>query len=112
VLGPPLDGDERFAMQSGRLAHREEVEAAVTAALSAHPSEHWLEVLSQAGIAVGRVTTLPEAVARHRADSRTGLRAVHGSTIEVLAPAVSFGDEQWPPLSFPGEADREVEAVR
>jgi crotonobetainyl-CoA:carnitine CoA-transferase CaiB-like acyl-CoA transferase len=102
ALGPPLEGDERFTTQAGRLAHRQEVEAAVAEALSPHPTNHWLGVLGSAGIAVGRVATLPEAVERHRTDSRTGLRAVEGTEIEVLAPAVSFGDERWSPLPFPG----------
>lgn len=112
VLGPPLDSDERFRSQSGRLAHRQEVEAAVTEALSAHPTSHWLGVLAEAGIAVGRVASLAEAVDRHRTDSRTGLRAVEGSeVIEVLAPAVSFGDERWPALPLPGAPGRDNDDV-
>lgn len=111
-LGPPLNEDERFATQTGRLAHRQEVEAAVTEALAPHTTDHWLQVLGAAGVAVGRVATLAEAVDRQRTDSRTGLRAVEGTEIEVLAPAVSFGGERWPPLPFPANADRPAEAVR
>ncbi len=112
VLGPPLDGNERFVTQAGRLAHREEVESAVTAALSHHTSEHWTEVLSANGLAVGRVASLPEAIERHRGDSNTGLRVVEGSDrIEVLAPAVSFSDERWRPLPLPGATGRDGETV-
>jgi crotonobetainyl-CoA:carnitine CoA-transferase CaiB-like acyl-CoA transferase len=112
VLGPPLEGDERFLTQAGRLAHREEVESAVTAALGHHTSEHWAELLSANGLAVGRVATLPEAIERHRGDSSTGLRAVEGSDrIEVLAPAASFHGEQWGPLPLPGGPGSDSDAV-
>ena len=112
ALGPPLHGEERFASQAGRLAHRAEVEDAVTAALAAYGTEHWMGVLGEAGIAVGRVSTLPEAIQRHRAFSATGLRAVDGSDrIEVIAPAISFGSHAWPALALPGGPGADNEAV-
>jgi len=111
TLGPPLT-DERFATQAGRVAHRDELERAVTTALSTHSSEHWLATLSGAGIAVGRVSTLPEAVTRHRTDSATGMRRhVDSEAIEVVAPPVSFSAERWPPLPLPGAPGRDGEAV-
>jgi crotonobetainyl-CoA:carnitine CoA-transferase CaiB-like acyl-CoA transferase len=112
VLGAPLDGDERFLTQAGRLAHREALESAVTAALGEHTSEHWLEVLAANGLAVGRVASLPEAIERHRDHSNTGLRAVEGSDrIEVLAPAASFNGDKWGPLPLPGGPGRDNDAV-
>jgi CoA:oxalate CoA-transferase len=112
ALGPPLDNDERFTTQTGRLAHRAEVEAAVTHALSTHGTDHWMAVLGDAGIAVGRVSTLPEAIERHRAFSATGLRPVAGSEqIAVIAPAVSFGARGWPPLPLPGGPGADNDAV-
>jgi len=112
VLGPPLHGDERFRSQSGRLAHRAEVEGAVTAALAPFGTDHWMSVLGEAGIAAGRVSTLPEAIERHRAFSATGLRSVDGSErIEVVAPAVSFGSHDWPVLPLPGGPGADNEAV-
>ena len=111
TLGPPLT-DERFATQAGRLSNRDELERAVTTALSARPTEHWLAILSAAGIAAGRVSTLPEAVARHRSDSATGMRRhLDSETVEVVAPAVSFSDERWPALSLPGGPGRDGEEV-
>ncbi len=111
TLGPPLT-DERFATQAGRLAQRDELERAVTDALSTQPTESWLATLSGAGIAVGRVSSLPEAVARHRTDSATGMRRHVGSdAIEVVAPPVSFSAERWPPLPLPGAPGRDGEAV-
>jgi CoA:oxalate CoA-transferase len=111
ALGPPLT-DERFATQAGRLAHRGGIEAAVTSALTTHSSAHWMATLSAAGVAVGRVATLPEAVERHRAHSATGLRPHIGSdAIEVIAPPVSFSAQPWPALPLPGEPGQDSEAV-
>jgi crotonobetainyl-CoA:carnitine CoA-transferase CaiB-like acyl-CoA transferase len=112
TLGPPLDGDERFATQSGRLAHRAEVEGLVTELLGARGADHWIEVLAAAGVAVGRVSPLAEAVARHREASRTGMRAVDGlAGVEVLAPAIAFAHHDWPALARPGAPGRDTDAV-
>jgi crotonobetainyl-CoA:carnitine CoA-transferase CaiB-like acyl-CoA transferase len=112
VLGPPLEGDERFLTQEGRLAQRAEVERFVALALSAHGADHWIAALSGAGIAVGRVAALPEAVARHREHSATGLRPVAGvDGLEVVAPAVSFDGGGWPPLRRPGAIGADTDDV-
>ena len=112
ALGPPLEGDERFVDQAGRLANRSELERLVATALGAHDSDHWLRVLDEAGVPVGRVATLPNAVARHRRDSQTGLRAVEGTErFAVPAPALSFGGHEWGPLPRPGEPGSDSEAV-
>jgi crotonobetainyl-CoA:carnitine CoA-transferase CaiB-like acyl-CoA transferase len=112
ALGPPLEGDKRFADQAGRLANRAELEGLVAAALGAHDSDHWLRVLDDAGVPVGRVATLPQAVGRHRRDSRTGFRAVEGTeSFAVAAPALSFGERDWASLPRPGEPGADSEAV-
>ena len=112
VLGPPLDGDARFATQEGRLAHRAEVERLVCEALSRRGAGEWLALLSEAGIAVGRVAPLPEAVVRHREQSATGMRTVDGVPgLEVVAPAVSFDNGAWPPLRRPGAVGEDTDAV-
>jgi len=112
VLGPPLEGDDRFSTQEGRLVHREEVERLVAEALAARGAEEWIGRLSAAGIAVGRVTPLPEAVARHREHSATGLRPVDGVPgLEVVAPSVSFDGGAWPALRRPGAIGDDTDAV-
>jgi crotonobetainyl-CoA:carnitine CoA-transferase CaiB-like acyl-CoA transferase len=104
--------DERFATVAGRLAHRAEVERLVGDALAARGADAWIAKLSAAGIAVGRVAPLPEAVARHREHSATGLRAVDGvEGLEVVAPAVSFGGAAWPPLRRPGGVGEDTDGV-
>jgi crotonobetainyl-CoA:carnitine CoA-transferase CaiB-like acyl-CoA transferase len=110
LLGPPL-GDERFASQEGRLAHREELEAAVSAALSARGTEHWLHVLAEAGVPAGRVSTLADSLQRHARDSATGIRSVEASGLSVVAPPVAIGDLRWGPLSAPGALGRDCSEV-
>jgi crotonobetainyl-CoA:carnitine CoA-transferase CaiB-like acyl-CoA transferase len=112
VLGPPLDGDERFATQQGRLDNRAEVEGLVRAALAKQGADHWVEVLSRADVPVARVYTLGEAVDRHRMLSATGLRPVRDRAgLAVVAPPVSFGNDGWPPVSGPAEPGRDTDAV-
>jgi crotonobetainyl-CoA:carnitine CoA-transferase CaiB-like acyl-CoA transferase len=112
TVGPPLEDDERFLTQIGRLEHREQLEAGLTAALAAHGADHWVAALSAAGVPVSRVATLPEAVARHRRHSRTGLRSVQDAPgLEVVAPAVAFGDRKWRALTRPGAPGRDTDAV-
>jgi crotonobetainyl-CoA:carnitine CoA-transferase CaiB-like acyl-CoA transferase len=111
ILGPPVDGDDRFATQAGRLEHRADVEAAVAAALAAHGADHWVAALEAAGVPVGRVATLAESLARHERDSATGLRDVDGTGIRVVAPPVVLGNGGWDALERPGGAGRDSAAV-
>jgi len=111
VLGGPL-GEERFASQAGRLENREELEAAIAAGLAGEGTERWLTVLDEAGVPVGRVADLESMTERHRAESRTGFRAIEGvDGLEVMAPAFSFGEEEWGPLPTPGDTGADSDSV-
>jgi CoA:oxalate CoA-transferase len=111
VLGAPLD-EERFASQAGRLENREELEAAIGAGLAGEGTEHWLAVLDAAGVPVGRVADFAAMTERHREASRTGFRPIEGvDGLEVMAPAVSFGDAEWGPLPAPGGTGADSDAV-
>jgi crotonobetainyl-CoA:carnitine CoA-transferase CaiB-like acyl-CoA transferase len=112
LLGPPLQGDERFVTQAGRLGNRAELEGLIADALASHGADHWIATLSAAGVAVGRVSSLPEAVARHREHSATGMRAVAETEgLEVVAPAVSIDDARWAPLPRPGAVGSDNDGV-
>ena len=52
--------DERFATNRARVAHREELAAAIDAVFAEHAAEHWLEQLAAAGVPAGKVRTLDE----------------------------------------------------
>jgi crotonobetainyl-CoA:carnitine CoA-transferase CaiB-like acyl-CoA transferase len=111
VLGPPIDRDERFATQAGRLAYRAELESQVVAALARHGAEHWIAALEAAGVPVGRVSTLAESLERHARDSATGLRDVDGTGVRVVAPPVVLEGAPWDPLDCPGATGRDSDAV-
>jgi CoA:oxalate CoA-transferase len=111
ALGPPVDGAQRFASQAGRLRHRDELEAAVAEVLRVRDTDHWIAVLEQAGVPVGRVATLKETMLRHERDSATGIRAVDGTGIRVVAPPVVIEDGGWEALSAPGGPGRDADAV-
>ena len=56
-----LDPDDpRFGVNRDRVAHRDELIAAVERVLTTDTAEHWLEVLLAAGVPAGRVRTLDE----------------------------------------------------
>jgi CoA:oxalate CoA-transferase len=110
LLGPPLDGDERFATQEGRLANRVELAELIEAALASADAEAWIERIDAAGVPVGRVQTLPAAVARHRAESATGFRS-GGGPFEVLAPPLRDDAGTPAPLTEPGPVGRDSRAI-
>ncbi|MEZ5091654.1 CaiB/BaiF CoA transferase family protein [Nocardioides sp.] len=91
VLG--LDPDEpRFATNTDRVGHRDELVVAAEAALAAHPAEHWLERLHAAGVPVGRLRSIDEVYSWEQTLSQ-------GLLLQVDHPA--FGR-----LSLPGSALR------
>jgi crotonobetainyl-CoA:carnitine CoA-transferase CaiB-like acyl-CoA transferase len=64
VLGVPgLATDPRFAQNSGRTAHREELRALLAERLAGRTSAEWFEVLTAAGIPCGPINTVAGGVA-------------------------------------------------
>ncbi|MFC9561843.1 CaiB/BaiF CoA transferase family protein [Agromyces sp. NPDC056965] len=64
VLGDPgLAGDERFAGNVDRVAHRSELTAAIEERLAAASAAHWVDALSAAGVPAGLVNDVAEAIA-------------------------------------------------
>jgi crotonobetainyl-CoA:carnitine CoA-transferase CaiB-like acyl-CoA transferase len=85
-------GDERFATNRARVAHRDDLVAAIEAIFAAEPAEHWLDLLLGAGIPAGKVRALDEVYAWEQTRSQ-------GLLLEVDHPA--YG-----PLTLPGSAIR------
>jgi crotonobetainyl-CoA:carnitine CoA-transferase CaiB-like acyl-CoA transferase len=112
ALGPPLQGDERFATQQGRLAHRGELDAVISAILSRRSAEEWRGMLADADVPVAVVHNLPTAVANHARRSATGLRPVRGTDdLSVVAPPLQLGTAAWGEMEPPGELGRDTEAI-
>jgi crotonobetainyl-CoA:carnitine CoA-transferase CaiB-like acyl-CoA transferase len=60
---PELAGDERYATNPLRVAHRLELVARLAEAIALRPTAEWLEVLEAANVPGGPVRTIPEAFA-------------------------------------------------
>jgi crotonobetainyl-CoA:carnitine CoA-transferase CaiB-like acyl-CoA transferase len=61
-----LDGlltQERFGDNARRVAHRDELTAAIECVLTTRSSAHWLDLLEQAGVPAARVQSLPQVLA-------------------------------------------------
>jgi crotonobetainyl-CoA:carnitine CoA-transferase CaiB-like acyl-CoA transferase len=58
-----LPADERFATNAGRVEHREALIPLLAQRLRERPAEEWIEALDAAGVPVGKVRTVPEALA-------------------------------------------------
>jgi crotonobetainyl-CoA:carnitine CoA-transferase CaiB-like acyl-CoA transferase len=60
---PGLPGDERFATNSARVAHRAELNAQLAPAFAARTAEEWTELLGARGVPAGPINSLPDAFA-------------------------------------------------
>ena len=111
LLGPPLEGDDRFDTLPGRLANREELDALVGDALRKETTATWLRRLDDVGVPAASVRQLGEAVERHRTMSATGFHDVPGIPgLSLVAPPVRRDREPWRPPP-PGPIGRDSRAV-
>lgn len=84
-----LLGDERFSDNARRVAHRDELTAALEALLVLEPSKHWLGVLGEAGVPAAEVRGLDEVLASGQVAALGSLeRLAHARAGEsvVVAP--------------------------
>jgi crotonobetainyl-CoA:carnitine CoA-transferase CaiB-like acyl-CoA transferase len=81
VLGlDELADDERFATNAGRVENRRELIPLLQARLRERPAEEWVEALDAAGVPVGEVRTVPDALA-------AAARAGRPATLSVEHPS-------------------------
>jgi crotonobetainyl-CoA:carnitine CoA-transferase CaiB-like acyl-CoA transferase len=93
-----LDPDEpRFATNRDRVAHRDELIAAVEQRFRSEAAEHWLEILLEAGVPAGKVRSIDDVYAWDQVRSQ-------GLVLEVDHPA--YGPLELPgsPLRFDDDA--------
>jgi formyl-CoA transferase len=82
VLGEPaLAGDPRFSTNAGRVAHRENLVAIVSARLAERPRGEWLKCLANMGVPCGPVNTLDQVFADPQIKARE-------MVIEVMHPTI------------------------
>jgi crotonobetainyl-CoA:carnitine CoA-transferase CaiB-like acyl-CoA transferase len=81
VLGlDDLADDERFAINAGRVENRRELIPLLQERLRERPADEWAEALDAAGVPVGEVRTVPDALA-------AAARAGRPATLSVEHPA-------------------------
>jgi len=89
--------DPRFATNPDRVAHREELVAAIEDAFATASAEHWLEKLAEAGVPAGKVRTLDDVFAWEQTLSQGLLIDVdHASAgrIQLPGPPLRFDDNK------------------
>ncbi|MEV6417616.1 CoA transferase [Kribbella sp. NPDC051718] len=85
--------DERFATNPLRVAHRDELTAAIEAAFSAEPADEWLRSLAEAGIPAGKVRDFQQVYEWDQTVSQ-------GLLIDVDHPTLGRIQLPGPPLRF------------
>jgi crotonobetainyl-CoA:carnitine CoA-transferase CaiB-like acyl-CoA transferase len=86
-----LPADERFATNAGRVEHRRELIPALQERLRERPAEEWVELLDAVGVPVGKVRSVPEALAAASAAGRAATVRVEHPTagpLELVASPI------------------------
>ena len=99
-----LAENERFASNAGRVEHRRELIPELQDRLRERPAEAWVERLDAAGVPVGKVRSVPDALAAAAAAGREATVRVEHPTagqLELLSSPIwgaAAGDTAPPPL--------------
>jgi crotonobetainyl-CoA:carnitine CoA-transferase CaiB-like acyl-CoA transferase len=91
-----LADDPRFADFAARNRNRDELLPILREDFREHPTDHWLDVLSQAGVPHGPVYEVPEALEDRQAQAR-------GDVVELEHPSLGTVRQVASPLRLSGE---------
>jgi crotonobetainyl-CoA:carnitine CoA-transferase CaiB-like acyl-CoA transferase len=126
VLGLELADDDRFATNAARVENRDELIPLLATRLRERPAEEWLAELDAAGVPVGKVRTVPEALAAAAEGGRPAtLRVDHptagaldlvaspiwGPTSLAPTPPPLLGEHTGQVLTELGRSAEQVEAL-
>jgi crotonobetainyl-CoA:carnitine CoA-transferase CaiB-like acyl-CoA transferase len=90
--------DPRFATNHERVAHRDELVAAIEQTFTKASAEEWLQQLADAGVPAGKVRTLDDVFAWEQALSQGLLIDVEhptGGTLRLPGPPLRFDDNAY-----------------
>jgi len=93
-----LGDDGRFRTNASRVEHRAELIPELERAFAGRPADDWVEALGAAGVPVGKVRTVPEALAAATAAGRPATASVEHPTagqVELVASPI------WGPTARP-----------
>ncbi|HEX4472573.1 MAG TPA: CoA transferase [Nocardioides sp.] len=94
-----LDPDEtRFATNRERVAHRDDLIAAIESHFATEPAEHWLELLLAAGIPAGKVRSMDDVYAWEQVRSQGLVLEVDHATygpLELPGSPMRFDDNPY-----------------
>jgi crotonobetainyl-CoA:carnitine CoA-transferase CaiB-like acyl-CoA transferase len=108
---PDLAEDGRYARNADRVAHREELTAALAARFATRDGDDWLRALDEAGVPAGRIRGVREALDAH-ADTTVTVEHPTAGPVELVRPGFRLagadvaGHATPPPLL--GQHTREV----
>lgn len=97
ALGLDVD-DPRFATNSDRVAHRDELVAEIEAVFAEQPAEHWLQLLTETGVPSGKVRTIDEVYAWDQLLSQGLLIDVEHATqgtLQLPGPSIRLDDNAY-----------------
>jgi crotonobetainyl-CoA:carnitine CoA-transferase CaiB-like acyl-CoA transferase len=95
---PELAADERFATNAARVRNRDELLPVLREVFLTRPSDDWVAALGAAGVPVGKIRGVLEA-----------LRAAAPATVEVAHPTAGELELVAPPFAFESAAMRPAE---
>jgi crotonobetainyl-CoA:carnitine CoA-transferase CaiB-like acyl-CoA transferase len=87
--------DERFATNALRVEHRDELIAVLESHFATDPAEHWLELLSSAGVPSGKVRSLDDVYSWEQTQSQGLLLSVAHETlgsVDLPGSPIRFDD--------------------
>ncbi len=90
--------DPRFETNQSRVAHRDELIALLEAHFATDPAEHWLALLSEAGVPSGKVRTLDDVYAWEQTRSQHLLLSVQHPTqgeLELPGSPIRFDENAY-----------------
>lgn len=87
---PEWAHDPRFATNSARLAHRDEIDGLIGQRLSEHPRRHWQEVFGAGGIPVAPIQTTPEVVASEQVRALAIIEPTADDPLATVGLPLSF----------------------
>lgn len=115
VVGhPEWAEDERFATNAGRVRNRREIDGLVAEAFAAHPREHWVAALRAAGIPVGPINSVSEALSSGQSVARQLVtRITHPvtGTFPVVTSPLRWGPEPAPVRHAPPRLGEHTDEV-